>query len=276
MPWTDTDRLKYKHETKRYPSDVTDEEWEVIKSMVPPVRPGGRPRSTNMREVINAIFYIASTGCQWRALPKDFPPMSTVQWYFYAWADTGVLEGMNDLMVAAERVLEGRAAEPTGGVIDSQSVKTTESGGPCGYDASKKIKRRKRHITTDTLGNLLKINVHTAGTQDRDGAPDLLKAVGKKFPTLRFVFADGGYGGDKLKEEMGDEWTLEIVKRPNKAKGFVLLPTRWVVERTFAWLGRCRLLAKDWERTIKSSTAWGLVASIRVMTRKLARRCSYA
>ena len=115
MPWTDTDRLKYKRKTDRYPSDVTDEEWKIIKPMVPPARPGGRPRSTDMREVINSIFYIASTGCQWRALPKDFPPMSTVQWYFYAWADTGVLEGMNDLMVAAERVLEGRAAEPTGG-----------------------------------------------------------------------------------------------------------------------------------------------------------------
>ena len=126
---------------------------------------------------------------------------------------------------------------------------------------------------TDVLGLLLIIIVHAANIQDRDGAPDLLKAVGKKFPCLRHIFADGGYAGDKLRQAMGDEWTLEIVKRPNKAKGFVLLPKRWVVERTFAWLGRCRRLAKDWERTIESSTAWALVANIRLLTRRLARHC---
>jgi len=227
-----------------------------------------------MREVINGIFYIGSTGCQWRALPSDFPPMTTVQGYFYAWRNVGILEAMNDLLVAAARELEGRNVQPTAGVIDSQSVKTTESGGVCGYDAGKKTKGRKRHIVTDVLGLLLVIIVHTANIQDRDGAPDVLKAVGKKFPWLRHIFADGGYAGEKLQQAMGDEWTLEIVKRPSAIKGFVLLPMRWVVERTFAWLGRCRRLAKDWESTIESSTAWAQVASIRMVTRRLARYCN--
>ncbi|WP_419906192.1 IS5 family transposase [Hoeflea sp.] len=260
MPWTDTARLTYNRKTDRYPSDVTNEEWAILEPMVPPARPGGRPRTADMREVINAIFYIGSTGCQWRALPIDFPPMTTVQGYFYAWRNAGILEAMNDLLVTAARELEGRDAQPTAGVIDSQSVKTTESGGVCGYDAGKKTKGRKRHIVTDVLGLLLVIIVHAANIQDRDGAPDVLKAVGKKFPWLRHIFADGGYAGDKLRQTMGNKWTLEIVKRPGAVKGFVLLPMRWVVERTFAWLGRCRRLAKDWENTVESSTAWAHIA----------------
>ena len=271
MPWDDVARAQHTRKTDRYPSDMSDDEWSLLEPMVPAARSGGRPRTTDMREVVNAIFYIGSTGCQWRALPKDFPPMTTVQGYFYNWRNAGVLEAMNDLLVVAARELADRAAEPTAGVIDSQSAKTTESGGICGYDAGKKTKGRKRHIVTDVLGLLLMIVVHAANIQDRDGAPDLLKAAGKKFPCLRHIFADGGYAGDKLRQAMGDEWTLETVKRPDKAKGFVLLPRRWVVERTFAWLGRCRRLAKDWERTIESSTAWALVASIRLLTRRLAR-----
>lgn len=273
MPWTDTARAKYKCQTDRYPSDLTNEEWAILQPMVPPARHGGRPRTTDMREVINAIFYIGATGCQWRALPSDFPPMTTVQGYFYDWRDTGVLDAMNDLLVMSARDLEGRAAEPTAGVIDSQSVKTTESGGIRGYDAGKKINGRKRHIVTDTIGLLLMIVVHAANIQDRDGAPELLKAVGKRFPWLRHIFADGGYAGDKLRQAMGDEWTLEIIKRSDTANGFVLLPRRWVVERTFAWLGRCRRLAKDWEQAVESSAAWALVASIRLVTRRLARHC---
>ncbi len=141
---------------------------------------------------------------------------------------------MNDLLVMSARELEGRAAEPTAGVVDSRSVKTTESGGIRGYDAGKKINGHKCHIVTDTTGFLLLIVVHAAHIQDRDGAPDLLKAIGKRFPWLRHIFADGGYAGDKLRQAMGDEWTLEIIKRSDAAKGFVLLPRRWVVERTFA------------------------------------------
>ena len=173
----------------------------------------------------------------------------------------------------AAHELEGRATEPAATVIDSQSVKTTESGATCGYDSGKKTKGRKRHIVTDVLGLLLKIVVHAVRGQDRDGAPDLLKAVGKKFPRRCHIFADGGYAGDNLRQAMGDECTLEIVKRPNKAKGFVLSPRRWVVERAFAWPGRYRRLVKDWERTIESSTAWALVASICLVTRRLTSYC---
>ena len=160
-------------------------------------------------------------------------------------------------------------------MIDSQSVKTTESGGVCGYDAGKKVKGRKRHIITDTIGLMLFVIVHTANIQDRDGACDLVKAIRYRFPWLRHLFADGAYAGPKLREALcgHGEWNIEIIKRCDTAKGFVVLPRRWVVERTFAWLGRCRRLAKDWERNIEVSTAWTLVASIRLMTRRLARHC---
>ena len=206
-------------------------------------------------------------------LPNDFPPVSNVRGYFYAWRNDGLLDEMNRELVKTARLAEGRHAQPTAGVIDSQSVKTTESGGVRGYDAGKKIKGRKRHIGTDTTRLLVGLEVHSAGVQDRDGAPDVLKAVAARYPMLRHVFADGGYAGPKLRDALKaiGRWTVQIVKRSDTAQGFEVLPRRWVVERTFAWLGRCRRLSKDWDKSIASAQAWILIAHIRRVTRHLAR-----
>lgn len=273
MTWTEITRRQYERHRTRYASDVTDEEWHLILPLLPPARRLGRPRKTDIREVVNALLYIGTTGCQWRFLPKDFPPFSTVQKYFYRWRDEGILRAINNSLVMAVRERENKQASPTAGVIDSQSVKTTESGGIRGFDAGKKINGRKRHIVVDTLGLMVGLVVHSAGIQDRDGAPLVLKSILKRWPWLRHIFADGGYAGPKLKGKLEkiSKFTLEIVKRSDAVKGFEILPRRWVVERTFAWLGRCRRLAKDFERTIASAEAWIYIANIRMLTRRIAR-----
>lgn len=273
MAWTEITRRHYARRTARYASDMTDREWALVEPFLPMPRRLGRPRTTDLREVVNALLYIATTGCQWRMLPKDFPPCSTVQRYFYEWRALGLWSRINHHLVMEARELEGREASPTAGIIDSQTVKTTESGGIRGYDAGKKTKGRKRHIIVDTLGLMVGLMVHSADVQDRDGAPDLLKSIRYRWPWLLHVFADGGYAGDKLKRRLKKigRWTVEIIKRSDKAKGFEVLPRRWVVERTFAWLGRCRRLAKDVEKSIASSEAWIMIAHIRLIARRLAR-----
>jgi len=273
MMWTDTTRAQHARIGQRLQSDLTDHEWELLEPFFPPPSGVGRPRKWPTRVIVDALFYMLRGGLPWRMMPPCFPPATTVQHYFYAWRDDGTWARINHYLIQDARIAQGCEASPSAGVIDSQSVKTTESGGIRGYDAGKKTKGRKRHIITDTNGFLVHAIVHSADIQDRDGAPMVLGDIRYSFPWLRHVFADGGYAGGKLRqalEKLGD-WTIEIIKRSDRAKGFVILPRRWVVERTFAWLNRNRRLAKDFEQSIASATAWIFMASVQLLTRRIAK-----
>jgi putative transposase len=273
MPWTEITRLHYRRDALSFASDTTDAEWAVLAPLMPAGAGIGRPRRTDLRAVVNGIFYVLWTGCPWRALPKDFPPRSTVQGYFYRWRDDGTWHWINRALVKRAREAVGRKASPSACIIDSQSAKTTESGGPRGFDPAKKVNGRKRHIVTDTEGWLLEVLVHAANVQDNHGAVPLLRILGRRFPRLRHVFADRVYRGKKLLDALADtgKWTIEIITRTQTLGTFKPERRRWVVERTFAWLGRNRRLAKDFERTIASETAWVLLASVQLLARRLAR-----
>ena len=274
MAWNETTQEQYRRPMVRFETDLTDAEWALVEPHLPPLSRLGRPVKTDLREVFNAIQYILGTGCQWRALPPCFPAYSTVQRYYYRWSRSGVLEKLLDVLGEQARQLAGRDLEPTAAAIDSQTVKTTESGGPAGYDAGKKIKGRKRHIAVDVEGTPVAMTVHEASVQDRDGAPDVIEELMNKAPAVEKLWADGGYQGPKLQArlaEMGLGEALEIIEKPKDIKGFTVLYRRWVVERTFAWMSRCRRLSKDYERSLASSLAWCHLAACRFLMRRVAR-----
>jgi putative transposase len=269
LMWTPTTRQEHNRDHLRYGSDLTDAEWEIIAPFLPPPAKTGRRREWPMREIVNAIFYVLRSGCPWRMVPDCFAPATTVYRWFVRLREDGVFETVNHHLLMRDRERVGRQASPSAAVIDSQSVKSTEAGGPRGYDAGKKINGRKRHAMVDTDGRALVLQAHPASIQDRDGAVPLLKASRKAFPFVELAFADSAYAGDRV--ATATRIVIEIVRKHPDQVGFTVHKRRWVVERFFAWIGRNRRLAKDFEATIASAEAFLYAASVMLLTRRLAR-----
>ncbi|NEX23109.1 IS5 family transposase [Thiorhodococcus mannitoliphagus] len=258
----------------RYPSDLNDEEWAIIEPILDELDPytTGRPRDADMREILNAIFYLNKTGCPWRYLPKDFPPYNRVNYYYNKWTHSGVLAQVNAALRGCLREKNGRQANPTGAIIDSQSVKgTQESSIESGFDGGKLVKGRKRHIVVDTMGCLLVVCVHAANIFDGKAARQVFTRLFVLLESVKLIWADCGYAGRELFEWVLAEFDciLEVVKRRKGKKGFHVLPRRWVVERTFAWIGRSRRLSRDYEREPRSSGSQVYLASSRLLLRQI-------
>jgi len=255
-----------------YPSNLNTKQWKIIARLIPNAARRGR-RPIDRRRIINAILYWVRTGCQWRYLPKSFPNWNTVYGVFRNWRKSGLWQRIHDKLREKVRKQAGRKPTPTAAIVDSQSVKSAEGGDLLGYDAAKKITGRKRHLVVDTLGLVMCVVVHAASVQDQDGAKLVLKGIKGTFKRLKVIFADQAYGRCGLPDwvESTCRCFLQTVLRPVGIKGFVVLPKRWIVERTFAWLNRYRRLSKDYERKTENSEAVVLIAMIALMSKRLAK-----